>query len=164
MEIDEFSLERLALYVTRTIKALDVIDVLSNLMLERGVPEFIRNNNGLEFLATILRNWLKSLGTKTAYITPRVALVRTGIARDLTASFGISSLVGSCSKAWAKRGSSLSNAFTSTHCVRINRLKKATNPRHLANQDQNGKGHAFEFDSSDPNTAGGQATIGFAMK
>jgi putative transposase len=68
--IDEFSRECLALYVARTIKALDVIDVLSDLMLERGVPEFIRSDNGPEFVATILRNWLKSLGTNTAYITP----------------------------------------------------------------------------------------------
>jgi transposase InsO family protein len=60
----------LALYVARTIKALDAIDVLSDLMLERGVPEFIRSDNGPEFVATILRNWLKSLGTNTAYITP----------------------------------------------------------------------------------------------
>jgi len=68
--IDEFSRECLALYVARTIKALDVIDVLSDLMLERGVPEFVRSDNGPEFVATILRNWLKSLGTNTAYITP----------------------------------------------------------------------------------------------
>jgi transposase InsO family protein len=39
-------------------------------MLERGVPEFIRSDKGPEFVATILRNWLKSLGTNTAYITP----------------------------------------------------------------------------------------------
>ena len=70
MVIDEFSRECLALYVARAIKAVDVIDVLSDLMLERGVPEFIRSDNGPEFVATILRNWLKSLGTNTAYITP----------------------------------------------------------------------------------------------
>jgi transposase InsO family protein len=68
--IDEFSRECLALYVARTIKAFDVIDVLSDLMLERGVPEFIRSENSPEFVAAILRNWLKSLGTNTAYITP----------------------------------------------------------------------------------------------
>jgi len=33
--------------VARTIKALDVIDVLSDLMLERGVPEFVRSDNEL---------------------------------------------------------------------------------------------------------------------
>jgi putative transposase len=62
--IDEYSRECLALYVARHIKALDVIDVLSELMLERGVPEFIRSDNEPEFVASVLRNWLKSLGTQ----------------------------------------------------------------------------------------------------
>ncbi len=39
-------------------------------MLERGVPELIRRDNGPEFVAAILRNWVKSLGTNTAHITP----------------------------------------------------------------------------------------------
>jgi transposase InsO family protein len=125
MVIDEFSRECLALYVARTIKAVDVIDVLSDLMLELGVPEFIRSDNGPEFVATILRNWLKSLGTNTAYITPGSPW-RTGIARALTASSGISGSMGSCSTAWGRRWCSLSNgAFTSTHCRRINRLEKS---------------------------------------
>jgi hypothetical protein len=42
--------------------------------------------------------------------------------------------------------------------------KKATSLRHLATQDQSGKGLAVEFVSSDPNTAGGRATIELAMK
>jgi len=42
--------------------------------------------------------------------------------------------------------------------------KKATSPRHLATQDQSGKSLAPEFVSSNSNTAGGQATIEFAMK
>jgi transposase InsO family protein len=61
--IDEYSRECLALHVARHIKAIDVIDVLSELMLERGVPAFIRSDNGPEFVATVLRNWLQSLGT-----------------------------------------------------------------------------------------------------
>ena len=68
MVIDEYSRECLALYVARHIKAIDVIDVLSELMLERGVPKLIRSDNGPEFVATILRNWLENLGTQTAYI------------------------------------------------------------------------------------------------
>jgi hypothetical protein len=42
--------------------------------------------------------------------------------------------------------------------------KKATSSGNLATQDQSGKGVTLEFVSSDPNTAGGQATIEFAMK
>ena len=51
--IDEFSRECLALYVARTIKAVDVIDVLSDLMLERGVPEFIRSDNELNAIVVV---------------------------------------------------------------------------------------------------------------
>lgn len=68
--IDEYTRECLALSVARHIKALDVIDVLSELMLERGAPQFLRSDNGPEFVATVLRNWLKSVGTQTAYIEP----------------------------------------------------------------------------------------------
>ena len=68
--IDEYTRECLALYVARHITALDVIDVLSDVMLERGIPRFIRSDNGPEFVAKILRNWLKGIGTQTAYIEP----------------------------------------------------------------------------------------------
>jgi len=60
----------LALYVSRHIKALDVIDVLSELMLERDIPCYIRSYHGPEFVTTILRNWLKSDDTRMAYIEP----------------------------------------------------------------------------------------------
>jgi hypothetical protein len=127
--IDEFSRECLAPYVARTIKALDVIDVLSDLMLERGVPEFIRSDNGPEL-------WPPSsgIGSKAWALTPPTsrwaARGRTGIARALTASSEISGSMVSCSTAWAKRGYSLSNgAFTSTHCARTNRLEKSHQPR-----------------------------------
>jgi transposase InsO family protein len=68
--IDEYTRECLALYVARHITALDVIDVLSDLMLERGIPRYIRSDNGPEFVAAILRNWLRSVGAETAYIEP----------------------------------------------------------------------------------------------
>jgi putative transposase len=68
--IDEYTRECLALHVARHIKAIDVIDVLSELILDRGTPKYIRSDNGPEFVATILRDWLKSIGTETAYIEP----------------------------------------------------------------------------------------------
>jgi len=68
--IDEYTRECLALYVAWHIKALDVIDVLSDIMLKRGIPRFIRSDNGPEFVAKILRDWLNSIGTQTAYIEP----------------------------------------------------------------------------------------------
>ncbi len=45
-------------------------DCLADVMLVRGIPEHIRSDNGPEFIAKELRNWLGKLGTKTLYIEP----------------------------------------------------------------------------------------------
>ena len=68
--IDEFSRECLAIRINRKLKATDVIDVLSDLFILRGVPTHIRSDNGPEFIARDLRDWLATLGAKTAYIMP----------------------------------------------------------------------------------------------
>ena len=68
--IDEFTKEALAIYVARRIRAHDVIDVLADVMIERGIPEHIRSDNGPEMVAKSLRAWLGRLGTKTLYIQP----------------------------------------------------------------------------------------------
>jgi transposase InsO family protein len=68
--IDEFTKEALAIYVARRIRAHDVIDVLADVMIERGIPEHIRSDNGPEMVAKCLRAWLGRLGTKTLYIQP----------------------------------------------------------------------------------------------
>jgi putative transposase len=39
-------------------------------MLGHGISRYVRSDNGLEFGATILRDWLKKIGTETAYIEP----------------------------------------------------------------------------------------------
>ena len=49
--IDEFTHECLAIRVARKLKAIDVIDVLSDLLILRGVPGHIRSDNGPEFIA-----------------------------------------------------------------------------------------------------------------
>ncbi|CAH1650904.1 hypothetical protein BOSEA31B_10567 [Hyphomicrobiales bacterium] len=49
--IDEFTHECLAIRIDRRLKAIDVIDVLSDLFILRGVPEHIRSDNGPEFVA-----------------------------------------------------------------------------------------------------------------
>ena len=51
-----------------TLTSINVIDVLSDVMLQRGTPQFIRSDKGPEFVAKILRDWLNSIGTETAYI------------------------------------------------------------------------------------------------
>ena len=68
--IDEFSRECLAIRINRKLKATDVIDALSDLFILRGIPTHIRSDNGPEFIAQNLRNWLSAVGAKTAYIMP----------------------------------------------------------------------------------------------
>ena len=68
--IDEFTHECLAIRVARRLKAIDVIDVLSDLFILRGVPGHVRSDNGPEFVAKALREWIGAVGAKTAYIAP----------------------------------------------------------------------------------------------
>ena len=67
--IDEFTNECLAIRVARKLKAIDVIDVLSDLFILRGVPGHIRSDNGPEFVAKAVQEWITAVGAKTAYIT-----------------------------------------------------------------------------------------------
>ena len=68
--IDEFTRECLAIRVARKLKAYDVIDVLSDLFSLRGVPGHIRSDNGPEFIAKAVQDWIAAVGSKTAYIEP----------------------------------------------------------------------------------------------
>jgi len=68
--IDEFTHECLAIRVSRKLKAVDVIDVLSDLFILRGVPGHIRSDNGAEFIAKAVQEWIAAVGSKTAYIAP----------------------------------------------------------------------------------------------
>ncbi len=68
--IDEFTHECLAIRVNRKLKAVDVSDVLSDLFILRGVPEHIRSDNGAEFTAKAVQEWITAVGAKTAYIAP----------------------------------------------------------------------------------------------
>jgi putative transposase len=66
--LDEFTHECLAIRVARRLKAIDVIDVLSDLFILRGIPGHIRSDNGPEFVAEAVQEWIRAVGTKTAYI------------------------------------------------------------------------------------------------
>lgn len=68
--IDEYTKESLAIYPARRIRSHNVIDIFADVMIERGVPEFIRSDNGPEMVAKKLRRWLARVGAKTIYITP----------------------------------------------------------------------------------------------
>ena len=68
--VDEFTRECLAIRVARKLKAIDVIDVLSDLFILSGVPGHIRSDNGPEFIAQAVQDWIGAVGAKTAYIAP----------------------------------------------------------------------------------------------
>jgi putative transposase len=68
--IDEFTHECLAIRIDRKLKFVDVIDVLSDLFILRGVPERLRSDNGPEFVAKAVQDWIAAVGAKAAYIAP----------------------------------------------------------------------------------------------
>jgi transposase InsO family protein len=68
--IDEYGRECLAIRVKRRLNSTDVIDVLTDLFILRGVPAYIRSDNGPEFVAEAVRKWIRAVGAKTAYIEP----------------------------------------------------------------------------------------------
>jgi len=68
--IDEFTRECLAIRIDRKLNSTDVIDVLSDLFILRGVPGHVRSDNGPEFIAKAVREWIAAVGAKTAFIEP----------------------------------------------------------------------------------------------
>ena len=68
--IDEYTRECLSMYVSRRIRSEDVLEQLYELFLTRGVSEHIRSDNGAEFTAKAVRNWLEDLGVTTLFIEP----------------------------------------------------------------------------------------------
>ncbi len=68
--IDEFSRECLASYCARTITARDVFRILQKLFFERGLPAFIRSDNGPEFVAKYIQAHLSNLKIEVLYIEP----------------------------------------------------------------------------------------------
>ncbi len=68
--IDEHSRECVAIDVARGLKSEDVLERLSDLFVRRGVPKYIRSDNGSEFTATAVRQRLQRVGVKTLFIEP----------------------------------------------------------------------------------------------
>jgi transposase InsO family protein len=68
--VDEFTRECLAIRINRKLKAFDVIDVLSDLFMLPGVPGHVRSDNGPEFVAKAVQDWIVAVGAKAAYIAP----------------------------------------------------------------------------------------------
>jgi len=68
--IDEYTRQCLAIDVARQIKSEDVLIRLTDLFVRRGTPTNIRSDNGSEFTAKIVREWLNAVGVKTLFISP----------------------------------------------------------------------------------------------
>jgi len=68
--IDEFTRECPAMLVARRIPSQDVIDQLFQLFILRGIPEYLRSDNGTEFTARAIRKWRAKIGVRTLFIEP----------------------------------------------------------------------------------------------
>jgi putative transposase len=68
--IDEFTRQCLAIYPAWSIRANDVIKVVTDAMKNYGQPEHLRSDNGPEFIAYAIKDWLEDLNVKTIYISP----------------------------------------------------------------------------------------------
>jgi transposase InsO family protein len=68
--VDEFSRECLAMVPQRHFRSDDVLAILADLFIEHGPPEHIRSDNGTEFAAKAVKEWLGRVGVKTLFIEP----------------------------------------------------------------------------------------------
>jgi len=68
--VDEYTRESLAIEVARSFTARDVVAVLRELFALRGAPTYLRSDNGPEFIAQVVKEWLASAGVSTLYIEP----------------------------------------------------------------------------------------------
>jgi len=68
--LDEFTREAHAILVERRIRAEDVVELLAALFRVHGEPAYLRSDNGPEFIATVVKEWLARSGVTTLYIEP----------------------------------------------------------------------------------------------
>lgn len=68
--VDEQTRECLTVEVERRFKAADVVETLAGLFKKHGAPRYIRSDNGPEFIARAVKEWLKKSGVETLYIEP----------------------------------------------------------------------------------------------
>ena len=66
--IDEYTQECVAILVARHIRSDDVLHLLAALFADRSPPDHICSDNGPEFTAKAVREWLRRIGVKTFFI------------------------------------------------------------------------------------------------
>ena len=92
--IDEYTRECLAIRADQHIRSADVIETLTELMVARGVLDHIRSDNGPEFTARVIRDWLGKVGARTRCTLNQVHRGRTATWRASTESSGTSYWTG----------------------------------------------------------------------
>ncbi len=68
--IDEFTKQSLAIEPRRSIRAIDAIAVIEEAIEQYGLPQHIRSDNGSEFIAGAIRDWMSTKEIRTLYIQP----------------------------------------------------------------------------------------------
>ena len=68
--IDEFTRQCLAIPVERRLNSQSVLECIADLFVKHGPPDHIRSDNGAEFTANAVREWLERVGVKTLFIEP----------------------------------------------------------------------------------------------
>jgi putative transposase len=68
--VDEYQRESLAIAVNTRMPSREVLGVLKGLVARHGAPEYLRSDNGPEFVAKAVQNWLKEQGIQSLYIEP----------------------------------------------------------------------------------------------
>lgn len=68
--VDEFTRENLVIETARSLTSTDVVRVLARTVAEKGTPQCLRSDNGPEFIATAVQEWLKTASISTHYIEP----------------------------------------------------------------------------------------------
>ena len=81
--LDEYTRECLAIRLGRKLTHHDVLERLADLFVQRGVPAYLRSDNGAEFTARVVRTWLTRVGVQTLYIAPG----KTAMSNPSTANY-----------------------------------------------------------------------------
>ena len=89
--IDEYTHECLAIEVKRKLNSTDVLDCLGRLFLAHGIPEHIRSDNGSEFTAQAVKEWLSAAGVRGPCSSNQVHPGRTVTTKALTENYETSS-------------------------------------------------------------------------
>jgi len=132
--IDEFTHECLAIRVSRRLKSIDVIDVISDLFILRGVPEHIRSDNGPEFVATAVQEG-SVRSERRPPTSPRAARGRTGSSRVLMPGCATSCSMARSSTPCARpKSSSRVGDDTTTLSGRMRRSATGLPPRRCSCQ------------------------------